>query len=93
MARGQGDLKSYLGLLFTLPVLIVSAIYTYGRLQILIGRGETSINVTDDSYAPFYDFDFTSGRESSGEGFKFQFIWNVYDPIALSPPPDLERVG
>ena len=44
-------------------------------------------------YSPPIDFDFTTGQATSGEGYKFQFVWNIFDYDTVSPPPDFERIG
>ena len=91
--RGQSELRSFFGLLFTMPVIVISAIYMISRLQILIGKHETTIIVTEDLHTPFVEFNFTTSEPTPDESYTFQFVWSVFDTVTLQPPADLAKIG
>ena len=93
MTRSDDSVQSWIGVLASIPLIAVTVFYIRTQLLILTGHQDTSVNIVQDTHAPFQKFDFTTGEVTLKENYDFRYAFTVYDFATLSFPADLEKIG
>jgi len=93
VSRSDESLKSFLGLFFTVPLIVITLFYMNTQFQTLTDHQDTSVNILNELHTPYNRFSLPIGKETEDENYKFSFAFALYDVVNVQSPQDIDKIG